>query len=235
MNRRITPEESEKLFLFCRQHYVYHYDLQVELVDHLASAIEDQWENNPKINFNTALQNSFGKFGITGFSKIKEQKRKELARKYNRLLWNYLFDFFKWPKIVTTFAFTLILTSILKIATNDIWVLAAYFMGLTVFIFYYYYKIFPKRFKIDKVNGKNFLLLESLRNVQLMAMIFAQAPIHFVNIVNISTLSSLQNTFAIFGVSLLIVLFTIALFGELFYVPEKVKQHFKEQFPEFAL
>jgi hypothetical protein len=35
MNRTITPEETEKLFAFCRQHFVYHYDLQVELVDHL--------------------------------------------------------------------------------------------------------------------------------------------------------------------------------------------------------
>jgi hypothetical protein len=36
MNRTITPEETEKLFAFCRQRFVYHYDLQVELVDHLA-------------------------------------------------------------------------------------------------------------------------------------------------------------------------------------------------------
>ena len=98
MRRKITPEESKKLFMFCHKHFVYHYDCQIELVDHLASAIEEQWESNPGIMFHAALRNSFGKIGITGFSKIKEQKQKELHLKYNHLLWKYLLEFFGWPK-----------------------------------------------------------------------------------------------------------------------------------------
>ena len=84
MNQTITQEQTERLFKFCREHYVYHYDLQVELVDHLASSIEEQWETDPTLSFDKALWKTFRKFGVTGFSKVKEQKQKELRKKYIR-------------------------------------------------------------------------------------------------------------------------------------------------------
>ena len=71
MNRTITAEETNQLFEFCRKHYVPQYDLQVELVHHLATAIEEQWNKNPEISFDTALFGTFKQFGISGFSKIK--------------------------------------------------------------------------------------------------------------------------------------------------------------------
>ena len=235
MNRIITTIESQQLFEFCRNHYVYHYDLQVELADHLASSIEEQWETNPEIPFDEALWNTFRKFGITGFSKIKEQKQKELRKKYNRLLWKYLFEFFSWPKIVMTFTFTIALATLFKWVKNDLWIIVPYFGSATIFLIYYYYRIFPKRFKITKINGKKFMLLDRLKDTQFMAILFIQIPIQIPNFWNISNTSFLQNTIGIFAVSLLIVLFTICLFGELLYVPEKIKEHFREQFPEFAV
>ena len=72
--RKLTEEEIDRLFGFCTKHYVPEYDLQVELVDHLASGIEDQWAENPDIPFPVALNKTFGRFGIFGFSKIKSQK-----------------------------------------------------------------------------------------------------------------------------------------------------------------
>lgn len=109
MSRTVTSEETEELFLFCRKHFVYHYDLQVELVDHLASSVEEQWESDPELSFEEALHKTFKKFGISGFSKIKEQKQKELRRKYNILLWKYLLEFYRWPKILLTLAVTMTL------------------------------------------------------------------------------------------------------------------------------
>mgnify|MGYP000193300158 CR=1 FL=1 len=38
----ITEVQYESLFAFCRKHYVQYYDVQVELVDHLAEAIEEK-------------------------------------------------------------------------------------------------------------------------------------------------------------------------------------------------
>lgn len=75
--RKLTDDEIERLFSFCAKHYVPEYDLQIELVDHLASGIEEQWLKNPELPFPIALNNTFDKFGIYGFGKIKSQKEKE--------------------------------------------------------------------------------------------------------------------------------------------------------------
>ena len=44
---KLTPQQIDQLYLFTRQHYVEYYDLQTELVDHLANAIETEWQQNP--------------------------------------------------------------------------------------------------------------------------------------------------------------------------------------------
>ena len=52
---KLNPQQIDKLYLFTRQHYVEYYDLQAELVDHLANAIEIEWQQNPKLTFDEAL------------------------------------------------------------------------------------------------------------------------------------------------------------------------------------
>lgn len=235
MSRIISSEETNQLFKFCHDHFVYHYDLQVELVDHLASSIEEQWDNDPNISFEEALNKTFRKFGITGFSKIKEQKQKELARKYNRLIWKYVLEFFSWPKIVMTAAFTLALSTVFKLVENDLWVLFPVFGSLTVFMLYYYFLIYPKKFKATMVDGKKFLLLEQLKRGQQISFVAMQLAIQTPNLSRIFHLDKLQNDVGVFFVSLFIVLLTIMIFGEMFYVPTKIKEHFREQFPEFAM
>ena len=37
---KLTEEQIQQLYKFTRQHYVEHYDVQTELVDHLANDIE---------------------------------------------------------------------------------------------------------------------------------------------------------------------------------------------------
>lgn len=56
---KLSLEQIERLYQFTRQHYVEYYDLQTELVDHLANAIESQWLENPKLSFEQALQVEF--------------------------------------------------------------------------------------------------------------------------------------------------------------------------------
>ena len=235
MKRTITTEENQYLFEFCRKHYVYHYDLQVELVDHLASAIEEQWESDSELSFENALLSAFRKFGIHGFSKIKEQKQKELRRKYNRLQWKFLLEFFSWPKIMLTVSFTLVLSALFKFVENDLWVILFYFGAIFIFLIYYYYRIYPKNYKIGKINGKKFMLLEQLQGAQFLTLLFIQIPIQIPNFWNITKFSSMKSSLVIFAVSLLILVFTIALYGQLFYVQDKIKEHFSQQFPEFAL
>ena len=83
---KLSDEQIERLYQFTRQHYVEYYDLQTELVDHLANAIEEQWQQNPKLSFENALQIEFKKFGVFGFMDVVEQRQSALNKKYNKLV-----------------------------------------------------------------------------------------------------------------------------------------------------
>ena len=64
---KLTTPQIEDLFKFTRKHFVYHYDVQSELVDHLANDIEEIWNEKPYLSFKDAWDTSFKKFGIFGF------------------------------------------------------------------------------------------------------------------------------------------------------------------------
>jgi hypothetical protein len=96
--KKISSEQTEMLYAFTRKHFVEYYDLQTELVDHLANAIEAKWEQHPGIAFEAALQQEFKKFGIFGFMDVVEQRQGALTKKYNKLIWSYFRQFFKLPK-----------------------------------------------------------------------------------------------------------------------------------------
>lgn len=100
--KKLTQEQIDQLFTFTKKHYVEFYDVQVELVDHLANAIEAEWEINPNISFEDVLQAEFKKFGIFGFTGLVEQKQNELQKYYNKMLWTEIKTFFSVPKIILT-------------------------------------------------------------------------------------------------------------------------------------
>lgn len=94
--KKITSKgQIERLYQFTRQHYVEYYELQTELVDHLANAIELRWEENPEEDFEIALQKEFGKFGIFGFSDIVDERKKAMRKRYYNLIKEQLVTFFR--------------------------------------------------------------------------------------------------------------------------------------------
>ncbi len=115
---KLKPEQIDRLYQFTRQHYVEWYDLQTELVDHLANAIEQQWQENPKISFEDALQIEFKKFGIFGFMDVVEQRQLALNKRYNKIVWKHFKAFFSIPKIIATFSAALIFTFSCEISTR---------------------------------------------------------------------------------------------------------------------
>lgn len=92
--KKVSAKEVEKLFEFTKEHYVEYYDLQIELVDHLACAIEEKWEKDDTISFEKALKDVFKKFGISGFSYLVNERKRKLEYKYLNLIkkcyWEHL-------------------------------------------------------------------------------------------------------------------------------------------------
>jgi hypothetical protein len=235
MNRTITTEETKKLFEFCRNHYVNHYDVQIELVDHLASAIEELWKTDADLSFNEALKSTFKKFGIYGFSKIKNQKRKALKRKYNRLLWSFFAEFYRWPRLVMTIAFTFGLFILFQLVENSLVIFYAYLSALIIFVIVYLFTWY-RRFKFK--TGKKFLLIDYLHGVlSTLLILITQIPnLIFHLILNVeSGAVKIENPMILFGISLVLVACGILIYGQMVFIPQKIKQHFFETFPEFAV
>src|SRR5690606_31125752 len=116
------------------------YDLQTELVDHLANAIEQQWQEKQNLDFEDALQIEFKKFGVSGFMDVVEKRQAALNKKYNRIIWEHFKGFFSIPKIIITLSSIGSLFMVLKnfkyaelIATALIFgVIITFWMGLLI-------------------------------------------------------------------------------------------------------
>ena len=98
----LTDSQIEHIYSFTKMHYVEWYDVQTELVDHLANGIENEWKINPNISFNQALNNEFKKFGVFGFSDLIEKKTNALNKQYRKQVFKCFKAYFKFPKIIAT-------------------------------------------------------------------------------------------------------------------------------------
>lgn len=96
----LNKKEIESLFTFCKKHFVYYYDVQVELVDHRANAVEAELLADPKTTFEKALQKVHQSFGIMGFAPLVAEKEKMAERQGRRLFWKLFKGHFRWPKIL---------------------------------------------------------------------------------------------------------------------------------------
>ena len=92
--RVLTSEEIEYLWGFVRKKYVDYYDVQVELVDHLASEIEHLLGQHQELTFEDALNQVYAAFGIFGFTEIVEQKVKSISRQGRIMWWKEFAHFF---------------------------------------------------------------------------------------------------------------------------------------------
>jgi hypothetical protein len=79
--------------------YVPYIDLQHEIVDHLASSIEEKQIENPSLSFDLALSEVYSKFPITGFTVIIGEKSSALKRFWIKIFLAFMLRYLKLPKI----------------------------------------------------------------------------------------------------------------------------------------
>lgn len=100
--KTLTDEQVARLFDFCREHSVAYYDMQVELVDHMAAAIEEKMNSRPDISFEKALNEVFVGFGYKGFASVVETRGKQMQAANRRQVWSMFLAYFTWPKAMLT-------------------------------------------------------------------------------------------------------------------------------------
>ena len=97
----LSNEQIEKLFSFCRKHYIHYYEVQAEIVDHFADAIEKDIADNPSVSFEQALDRVYNNFGgWKGMQKIQQERQKAIGKQHAKLKREIFLSYFKPPKIL---------------------------------------------------------------------------------------------------------------------------------------
>nr|WP_321221260.1 hypothetical protein [uncultured Psychroserpens sp.] len=227
----ISKDQIEDLYKFTRQHFVEHFDLQTELVDHLANDIETIWVEQPNLSYIEARDKAFKKFGIFGFMDVVSQRQKAMGKRYNKYLWQEFKQWVTFPKLLITLSIFFGFYTLLSFS------FASYVLGITfglIFIWCLFKSILLKRqFKRRKTVSKKKWMLEEI--------IFKQAGVS--GLILISQFPSLfrfldelfLSQVMIIVWSSTITLFIIWMYVSFEYLPKKAEDLLKETYPEFSL
>ncbi|GGC81800.1 hypothetical protein GCM10011508_06370 [Flavobacterium lutivivi] len=227
---KLSAEQIERLYQFTRQHYVEYYDLQTELVDHLANAIEEQWQQNPKLSFENALQIEFKKFGVFGFMDVVEQRQSALNKKYNKLVLNELKTFFSVPKIIGTISAVGIVFYLLRYLQESLFIVQTLFFFLII-SYFIGISILMRRNKIRrKQNGKKWLLKEIIYGYSSIAGLI-NIPIQFAIHID----DAKYNDGFLILVSFLLIILALTEYVMLILIPSKAEDFLKETYPEYKM
>jgi len=233
---KLNTSQIEKLFQFTRKHYVEWYDLQSELVDHLANGIEQQWQQNPKVIFEDALQIEFKKFGVFGFMDVVEERQKSLGKKYSKLIWKHVLEFFKIPKVFMLVLFSAALfyfRRALEVATD-------YFTIVLCFLLISLFTVatvssYRKKKKAQLSKEKKWLFKDIIMGYGLGSSI-GLIPFYFFNALlpHASSFSNI-NSWLLGVISFGFVLMCIMMYVMLVVIPKKVEEYLEETYPEYQL
>ena len=227
---KLTKEQIQQLYKFTRQHYVEYYDVQTELVDHLANDIEQIWQEQPHLSFEDARDTSFKKFGVFGFMDVLESRSKALNKKYWKLVLDIFKNYFKIPQLLTTLALFSIIYMSFIVVPNHQWIYIFIMVGLlTVFgvRLFQLQKIKKQRFK---QTNKKWLLEESILNGgnigafgYFIFQLPMQADLHLTSTPLIIVMST-------FFTCYIVIAYIIA-----FVLPSKCDKILEKQYPEYKL
>ena len=122
MSQNQLPEgEIQKLFTFVKSKNVPYKDVQFEIVDHLASAMEDLKDDNPEWSYSKCLDEIYNKFPITGFAILQLEKEEALKKYWCKKMLPFVKEYFKLPKILLTAALFIIFQHLIsKIGLIDL-------------------------------------------------------------------------------------------------------------------
>ena len=228
---KLTESQIQELYAFTRQHFVEHYDLQTELVDHLANDIEKQWQVQPKLTFQDAKNKAFKKFGIFGFMDAIEQKGKAMNKRYMRYMWTELKKWFELPQIITTIA--LFILFYIAFSTVYIAPLALFFFGIiTVWCTYKGIQLNKQFRRRKEVSNKKWMLEE---------LIFKQAGstmfVFMSQLFNVYKIPDNygDNTYFLVLFSLAFTIIALVNYISLEVIPSKAEKLLNETYPEFSL
>ena len=90
----LTEEQLQKIRIYLGEIGFKYIDIQLELLDHVASAVEERMTKNFALTFQDAVNQTQASFGKAGFTKIERSIVKGLSKKYRKLFFQRFWSFF---------------------------------------------------------------------------------------------------------------------------------------------
>jgi hypothetical protein len=128
-----------------------HYDVQCEMVDHIASDIEHQLKEGNN-TFEETFQTAKEKWNTKELQKLEVSKNKSLRAKYNKSYLNGLKDFVFSAKIIAAFVIAFVLYRLLMI--DEYWFSEVKFIVMMSCMLFGLGLILVNMYQTEKINGK---------------------------------------------------------------------------------
>lgn len=224
----LTSAQIEHIFKFTSKKYIKFYDVQLELVDHVASKIEDLMAGDTSLTFEMALQKVYKSYGVYGFTKVEQAKCDELMNMWKRRIWSFLYSYLTLPKIFLTLLLTFLFYNILKFMPEipmetSLWQMVAF--GITFFLMIVY-NVFSKQRKLK--SHHKFAVVEIYHMFTVGMIYWFYVPIQGFQLVPYSLYWCLL-------ISILLAFSVIVFYGLAFVFPNELEQHIKDKYAHLNL
>jgi len=227
---KLTNQHIQDLYAFTRQHYVEYYDVQTELVDHLANEIETIWQEQPTLTFKVARDLSFKRFGIFGFMDVVEKRQKAMSKKYLKIMWSFVKEWFQLPKISITLGSVFILQQVFMLPFGAT-IVYALFGVLLIFLIYNFYKLRKESKQRFKLTTKKWMLEELIFKTTIVnSFVFLSSTFNTTNTIKHTNQFGTALFFAIFFV----VAFLVA-YITLVVIPKQADALLAETYPAYNM
>lgn len=111
----LSDKEIQELYAYCERKSINYYDLQIEIVDHMANAIEAKMEANPSLAFKQALEEVHISFGSFGLREIVREKTNAMRKHYRKMRMRLFMSYFTPPKLMFTLLLVIAMVSFEKL------------------------------------------------------------------------------------------------------------------------
>lgn len=235
-DRKLSPEQIDYLFTFCGERGAHYYDVQIELVDHYATAIENRWDTAPALTFEQALQLEYNHFNQYNFKQIIKEKENSLSEKYLCQQKKYIQESIKWPHILMVAALALGVFAIFLAIDKFLVLYCFYFLAYSLILFVFKYILFPLKYRFRPETEKSFLFIDHQDEIKESMNLL----VHFSGFIFCSIFlfisPELSYSMLIFTKLFLAFLFAFSMLyiiAAYKYVPQRVKADFTREFPQF--
>lgn len=129
---KLSKQQLDLIKTFISKKGFVYADVQLEIIDHVANAIQDKLEGNSKLNFEEALHQVHASFGIFGFSVLEDSMISGMNKRYNRIFFNNFLSLFNYKYLLLIFLSISLIYALQNLTNNSNTVLTLFILVVIV-------------------------------------------------------------------------------------------------------